>query len=97
MADREAVAKIAARESYESLSREDQQAIDRIIRNICDDPYIDDTPIKSSFLVAPAVVTLYNDCEYWIVYHIVDNKTVEVWNVGKAPVEPVPYKPRPSN
>jgi hypothetical protein len=90
MSDREAVAKISARESYEALDRDDQQALDRIIRNICEEPYID-PPVKVAFPVPPAVVILYNDREYWVVYHIADNRTIEVWNVGKAPVDPSPY------
>ncbi|MCH7484844.1 MAG: hypothetical protein IIA90_06820 [Chloroflexi bacterium] len=78
---------IAARESYEALGREDQRALDRIIRNLCDEPYID-APLKIAFPVPPAVIILYNDLEYWVAYHLPDNLTVEVWNVGKAPADP---------
>jgi hypothetical protein len=90
MADREAVAKRSARESYKALGQKDQQALDRIVRNLCADPNID-APVKTKFDVPPAVVNLYNDLEYWVVYRLPDNRTVEVWNVGKAPSVPKAY------
>jgi hypothetical protein len=90
MADRVAVAKLAAKESFEAMSRQDQQALDRIVRNLCEDPTIA-APLKVKFDVPPAVVNLYNDLDYWVVYHLPDNRTVEVWNVGKGdpPINPL--------
>jgi hypothetical protein len=90
MADRKAVAKRSAREAYEALDRKDQQALDRIVRNLCEEPWID-APVKTKFDVPPVVVTLYNDKQYWVVYHLPDNGTLEVWMVGKAPNPPEPY------
>ena len=90
MADRKAFAKRSAREAFEALDHEDQQALDRIVRNLCEEPWID-PPVKMKFDVPPVVVQLYNDQHYWIVYHLPDNLTVEVWMVGKAPNPPRPY------
>jgi hypothetical protein len=95
MADFEAVAKRSAQESYEALSRKDQQALDRIVGLLCIDPYID-PPVKTKFDVPPAVITLYNDLKYWVVYHLTSNRTIEIWNVGRATddVDPFPSRRR---
>ena len=90
MADREARALRPAREVFEAATAEDQEHYDRIIRNLCLDPWIE-PPVKVKFDVPPVVVQLYNDLEYWVVYHLPDNVTVEVWMIGKAPDPPSPY------
>lgn len=89
MPDREAYALRPAREAFENASSEDQAEYDRIIRNLCENPWID-PPVKVKFDVPPVVVQLYNDMDTWVVYHLPDNRTLEVWNIGKAPRPPKP-------
>jgi len=88
MAEREAVYRPSAAEAFEELDPDDQEEVDRIIRNICDDPWIE-APYKVPFMMPPAVAVLYDDGVYWIVYHLPDNTTVDVWMIGKAP-DPAP-------
>lgn len=90
MADREPFFFGPARRIFESASLEDQQGYDRIIRLLCLDPWID-LPVKIKFDVPPAVVSLYHDTQYWVVYHLPDNVTLNVWMIGKSPDAPKPY------
>lgn len=90
MADRDARALGPAQRVFEDASAEDQEKYDRIIRSLCLDPWID-PPNKVKFDVPPVVVQLYHDTEYWVVYHLPDNVTLEVWMIGKAPEAPKPY------
>ena len=90
MADREPCYLPPASRAFEEASSEDQQELDRIVRNLCENPWID-PPVKVAFLVPPAVVTLYNDGTYWVVYHLPDNRTLQVWMIGKATDDPRPY------
>ena len=86
MPDREAYYLSPAREAFERASAEDQRAYDRIVSNLCDDPWID-PPLKSRLVLAPVVVSLYNDTRYWVIYHLPSN-TLEVWMIGKEPDKP---------
>jgi hypothetical protein len=88
MTAREAVYRPSAAKAFEEADPEDQEELDRIIRNICDDPWIE-APYKVPFMMPPAVAVLYNDGVFWIVYHLPNNTTVDVWMIGKAP-EPAP-------
>jgi hypothetical protein len=86
-ADREAVFRPSAARAFEEADADDQEELDRIIRNICIDPAIQ-APFKVPLMMPPAVLTLYNDGAYWILYHLPNNTTVDVWMVGKAPEPP---------
>jgi hypothetical protein len=73
-----------AREFYEDeASGDEQEAIDRIIRNICDNPGIDHQ-VKFYFPVPPAVFNLYADGEWWVVYHQRGNLAIGVLNIGRG-------------
>ncbi len=44
--------------------------------------------LKSRLVLAPVVVSLYNDARYWVIYHLSTKKTLEVWLIGKIPDKP---------
>lgn len=63
---------------------DDRQEIARIIDNVlCVDPWIDGKS-KIDFPVYPAILTLYTDGKYWIVYHLVGNTVLHIFNIGYA-------------
>lgn len=78
-------------EFYENeATAEEQDEIDRIIQNICENPGIDNQ-VKFWFPVSPAVFSLYADARYWVVYHQRNNFTIGVLNVGRGPQEDAQY------
>ena len=84
MPDNDAFFYAPAREFYEDEASEaEQEAIDRIVRNICETPGID-YQIKFSFPVPPAIFGLYADAEWWVVYHQRGNFTIGVLNIGRG-------------
>ena len=63
---------------------EERREIARIIdRILCFDPWIDNKT-KIAFSVPPAVLALYADGQYWILYRVVKNTVISIWNIGYA-------------
>lgn len=70
---------------YVSVTDDDRREIDRIIHNLCADPTINN---KTTFVfsVPPAILSLYSDGRFWIVYHLPTSLELRVMNIG-APGE----------
>jgi len=72
-------------------NEEERQEVARIIDSVlCYDPYID-LHCKIRFDVPPVVVSMYQDERFWIVYHIVKNTQIDIWNIGRAHERRAPY------
>jgi len=73
-----------ARRFLESAAPEVQKEVARIIEQLlCFDPYIDNKT-KISFAVPPAILALYSDGTYWVLYRISRNTEIIIWNIGLA-------------
>ena len=75
----------------ESLELHEKRQLARLLELIRLDPYIDGRS-KFLFPVPPVTVSLYSDERFWIVYHLVDNTRISVWNIGYAKEPPAPRR-----
>ncbi len=85
--DREAFYRPSAARAFEQLDEDDQRELDRIVQNICINPYIQ-APLKVAFPMPPVILTLYNDGAYWVLYHLPTNTRVDIFMIGVAPKAP---------
>ena len=77
-----------AKKFLAQLDPADRQKVGRIIDSIlCYDPYIDGRT-KIPIVFAPAVFTLYVDGDYWIVYRLVRNVEIHIYNIGTPGQKP---------
>ena len=73
----------AERFLFEATADERQEIARIIDRVLCYDPWIDNKT-KLAFSVPPAVLALYADAKYWILYRVVGNTKLSIWNIGYA-------------
>jgi hypothetical protein len=78
-----------ARRVFQNAGAQEQQEFDRIIDEICSNPWVD-PPLKDEFDVPPVVIFRYHDGSRWVVYDLPDDATVRIWMVGVAPEAPTP-------
>lgn len=75
-----------------NATADERQELARIIDQIlCYDPWIDNKT-KIAFPLPPAILTLYADGKYWIMYHVVKNTEIRIWNIGYAHEPPKPFR-----
>ena len=73
MSDLDAFFLPPARQFYDTTAAPDERReIDRIIRLICSDPYVDGDK-KESFPYPPAAPVLYHDGRFYVVYDYENN------------------------
>lgn len=77
-----------AREFYVGASDSDRRELDRIIHNLTVDPLVDQK-MKFVFSVPPAIMTLYQDGRFWIVYRLPDGDSLLIYNIGRASSRPI--------
>jgi hypothetical protein len=76
----------------EGATAKEREEIAHIIDSIlCYDPYVDGHH-KIPISIPPAVVTLYFDERFWIIYHIVRNTEIRIWNIGHAHEPRTPFR-----
>lgn len=79
---------------HDEATEQERQEVGRIIDQLlCYDPWIDNRT-KIAFPMPPAILTLYANNDFWILYHIANNTTIRIWNIGRATDRPMPYRRR---
>lgn len=68
---------------YVSASAPDRAEIDRLLRNLCVDPWVNHRN-KFVLMYPPAVLTLYSDTRFRIIYHLPDADTLKVLVIAPA-------------
>ena len=68
-------------------SAADRREIERIVRNLCVDPFVNN---KTVFWLPypPAILNVYRDSRYWIAFHLPENGRLSVLNIGHASSPP---------
>lgn len=92
MPDVDAILRNPARFFYEAASEDEQDELDRIIVNICRDPRVDEE-VKFVLPAPPAVLNIYSDKRFWVVYHQLNNWTISILNIGYAHEAQTPNRP----
>ena len=77
-----------ARRDYDALHPFDQAEIDRLVESLCDDPSSDGV-LKFDFPLPPAILRLYDDGNWSIVYNVVAPSVVQLWTIAPS----VPGRP----
>lgn len=72
------------------LGPDDRREIRRLLGIIQADPYVDNRA-KIVLPRPPAVFTVYVSPRFWIVYRLVGNSLITVYNVGWASTPPAPW------
>ena len=73
-----------SREQYDALVSDEQDQVDAIIRELERDPWRDGRR-KVELVVAPVVISLWDDGRWRISYRVVDNRFVEVYAIRRIP------------
>ena len=76
---------------YLSAVDEERRELDRIIRNLCTDPTINN---RTTFVFSapPAILSLYSDGRFWIMYHLPNSTDLRVMNIGHAGEKRTPHR-----
>ena len=63
-----------------------------ICKQLAENPYPSpDDPSKRLFLMAPAIATLWQNAEHWILYHL-DQQGIVFVNIGTIDEKPSPWR-----
>ncbi|MEX2246321.1 MAG: hypothetical protein WEC75_06510 [Dehalococcoidia bacterium] len=81
MPDYDAILLEPARGFYDMADAALQEKIDRIVRNICTDPFVD-LQVKFAFPFPPYTPILYVEDDLYAVYDFENNWTLAIWNIG---------------
>ncbi len=76
---------------YVAASDAERVELDRIIHNLCADPTINN---RTTFLfsVPPAILSLYSDSRFWVMYHLPNATELRVMNIGRPGDRQTPHK-----
>lgn len=72
-----------AEKRYVELEADDRDAIDRIIRQLCDDPAINNETVFA-FSVPPIILRLYQDERFHVVFELPHNEALRIHGIGRA-------------
>ncbi|MBI5289919.1 MAG: hypothetical protein HY873_13180 [Chloroflexi bacterium] len=78
---------------YVACPEEDRRELDRVLRNLCQDPKVNNQT-TFVFAVPPVILSLFRDGRFWIVYHLPNNGELSVLNIGRPPNRPTPHASR---
>ncbi|MGH2608677.1 MAG: hypothetical protein ACRDHF_06255 [Tepidiformaceae bacterium] len=68
---------------YAEANEEDRAELKRIVRNLCQDPTTNNRT-TFAFPVPPAIMTLYADDRFWVLYHLPNGDELNVVAFGRA-------------
>lgn len=72
---------------YVGCTDDDRRELDRLLRNLCSEPRINNLT-TFAFPVPPAILTLFRDGRFWIVFHLPNAVQLTVLNIGRAGSKP---------
>ena len=67
----------------ESLDPVDREEVRRLLDIIARDPFWDHRT-KLPFPVLPAIISLYDNGEFKIAYHILNSAVISIWAIGRS-------------
>jgi hypothetical protein len=73
-----------SREQYDALGPAEQDEVDTIIHELERDPWRDGRR-KVELVMAPVVISLWDDGRWRISYRVVDNRFVEIYAIRRIP------------
>jgi hypothetical protein len=72
-----------ARAQYEALDPDERADADRVIRLLEMNPWIDGV-IKAEILVAPLVLSAFNDGRWRMIYRVVNGRFIEIFAITRV-------------
>jgi len=76
----------------EQATQKERKKILKIIEGICDNPYVDNKT-KFYFDMPPIVLNICQEPGWWIIYHIVNELKLNVFNIGRPTERPRSNRP----
>jgi len=76
-----------ARRFLESLEGADLREVQRLLDIIAQDPFWDNET-KVPFPVPPAIVSIYDNGRFRIIYHLLNSHVIRIWAIGRSGTNP---------